>query len=118
MNKYSRETKKITDAVDKDITHSFIVLENGLIKFISKDFMKSLGDKGSLSYENVDKKVIFGKDFSKIIDDLTKNMSATSQTQTVSVPVLNEFGVMQLKKVRILWYPSLEVKSRVIITFL
>lgn len=41
--------------------------------------MKSLGEKGSLSYENVDKKVIFGKDFSKIIDDWTKKISATSQ---------------------------------------
>lgn len=79
VNKYSRDVKKITDTSDKDITHSFIVLENGLIKFISKDFMKSLGDKGSLSYENVDKKAIFGKDFSKIIDDLTRKISATSQ---------------------------------------
>lgn len=30
--------------------------------------MKSLGKKGSLSYENIDKKIIFGKDFSMIID--------------------------------------------------
>ena len=41
--------------------------------------MKILGKKGTLSYENIDKKILFGKDFSMIIDELTKNMSAISQ---------------------------------------
>lgn len=41
--------------------------------------MKILGKKRTLSYENIDKKILFGKDFSIIIDELTKNMSAISQ---------------------------------------
>jgi len=41
--------------------------------------MKSLGKKGTLSYENIDKKILFGKDFSTIIDELTKNISESSQ---------------------------------------
>lgn len=50
--------------------------------------MKTLGKKGTLSYENIDKKILFGKDFSMIIDELTKNISASSQNQYNSVPVL------------------------------
>ncbi len=79
--------------------------------------MKSLGEKGSLVYENVDKKVLFGKDFTEIIDSLLKNMNVTSQNEWVTVPILTKEGLMQLKKIRIIWYPSLEAKCRTMIQF-
>jgi hypothetical protein len=79
--------------------------------------LKSLGEKGSLVYENVDKKVLFGKDFTEIIDSLLKNMNVTSQNEWVTVPILTKEGLMQLKKIRIIWYPSLEAKCRTMIQF-
>ncbi len=63
----------MTDSLDEDTNHSFVVLENDTIKFISNDLLKNLGEKESFFYENVDKKVLFGIDFADIIDNIIMN---------------------------------------------
>ncbi len=107
----------MAESLDKDTNHSFVILENDIIKFISKDLLKSLGEKGSLAYENVDKKVLFGKDFVDMIDNIIKNINTNTQNEWFTIPILNKDGLMQLKKIRVMWYPSLETKCRTMIQF-
>jgi hypothetical protein len=70
-----------------------------------------------LGYENSDKKVLFGEEFNHIVDNLIRNMSLKSQNDWVTIPILCKDGCIQLKKIKLMWYPSLETKNRTLIKF-
>lgn len=86
--------------------HYFIVLEDSLIKFISKDLRNMIGEKNTSTYENVDKRVLFGEQFIPLVDNMIKNISLDSQKEWVTIPLLRKDGLIDLKRINFMWYPS------------
>ena len=79
--------------------------------------LKSLNENGSLNFLNVDKKVLFGEEFYVIIDNQIKNLDVKNQSDEIIIPIFCRKGFMQLKKIKIIWYPSFETKNRYLIRF-
>jgi hypothetical protein len=54
-------------------------MEKDIIKFMSKDLLKILGEKSTLAYDNTDKKNLFGEDFSTVIDNMVTKIDQENQ---------------------------------------
>ncbi len=44
-------------------------------------------------------------------------MNNKTQKEWITIPVLCKQGYMLLKKIKVMWYPSLEAKNRTMIKF-
>ena len=70
------------------------------------------------NFEDLDKVFFFGEEFSQIIDEKIQGLSAENQSDQIIMPVITKKGYMLMKKIWILWYPSIIAKNRYLIKFL
>lgn len=51
------------------------------------------------------------------MDNIIKNMNLEIQKEWLTIPILRKDGLIDLKRINIMWYPSLETKCKLMVQF-